>query len=57
MPSEATENIYYPKVKNVVDNSTVNRWFNKFCSSCKNLDDQARSGKPKTGFQDHVPSW
>ena len=32
------------KGKNVVDQ----RWFKKFYSGCKNLDDQASSGKPKT---------
>ena len=26
----------------------IRRWLKKFCSRCKNLNDQARSGKPKT---------
>ena len=48
---EATKNICYLWGKSAVDHRTINRWFNKFCLGCKNLDDQARSDKPKTvGF-------
>ena len=37
---EATKNICYAK-----DKGTVIKWF---CSDCKNLDDLAVSGKPKS---------
>ena len=42
-------NLKYFWVKNngAVDQSTVTRWFKKFYSGCKNLDDQERSGKSK----------
>ena len=30
------------------DNGTVKGWLKKFCLDCKNLDDQASSGRPKT---------
>ena len=30
---------------------TVTRWFKTFDSDCKSFDDQAKSGKPKTGFK------
>ena len=33
-----------------VDHSTLTRWFRKFCSGCKNLDNWARLGRPKTEF-------
>ena len=33
---------------------TVTKWFKKFHSGCKNLDDQVRSGKPKTAGSDAV---
>ena len=35
------------KNKGTVDRSTVTRWLKKFRSGCKNLDDQAISGRPK----------
>ena len=44
---EVTKNICYMKGKSTVNHSTVTRWFKKFHSSCKNLDDQARSGRAK----------
>ena len=31
-----------------VDRNTITRWFKKFCLACKNLNDQAKSGRPKT---------
>ena len=34
--------------KNTVDHCTVSRWLKKFCSGCKNLNNLARSGKPKS---------
>ena len=45
---EATWNISCEKDEGTVDNSTVTRWFKKFCSGCKNLDDHTNSGKHKT---------
>ena len=36
------------KGERVVDHSTVIRWFKKFCSVCKYLDDHAKSGMDKT---------
>ena len=44
---EVTKNIS-AKVKVTVDHCLVTRWFKKFCLVCKNLDDQAKSGRPKT---------
>ena len=43
-----TQFIYY--------HSTITRWFKKFCSGCKNLNNQARLGSPKDRFQFHAPS-
>ena len=45
---KATKNIHCMKGKGTIDYSTVTKWFKKFCLGCKNLDDQAKSGKPKT---------
>ena len=45
--TEATKNICWTKGKDTVDHGTVTRWMKKFCSGCKNLDNQASSGKPK----------
>ena len=45
--TEATKNICFAKGEGAVDHNTVTRWFKKFRSGCKNLDDQARSGMPK----------
>ena len=42
--TEATKNICCAKSDGVVDHWMVK----KFCLGCKNLDDQARSDKPKT---------
>ena len=39
-----TKNICCAKDEDAVDKSTVTRWSKKFCSGCKNLDNQARSG-------------
>ena len=46
--AEATKNICRTKGEGAVGNSTVNRWFKKFCSGCKNLDDRERSGMTKS---------
>ena len=48
--AEATKTFVLQKVK--MQLTTVTRRFKKFCLGCKNCDDQARSDKPKTGFQD-----
>ena len=44
---EATQNVCCVKGESTVAHSTVTRWFKKFCSSYKNLDNETRSGKPK----------
>ena len=44
---KATKKVCYTKDKGAVIHSTVTRWFKKFCSICKNLNNQASSGKPK----------
>ena len=33
----------------IFDNGTVTKWFKKFCSVCRNLDDQAKLCKSKGG--------
>ena len=45
---KATKDICYTKDEDRVDQSTVSRWFKKFCTDCMKLNDQARSGRPKT---------
>ena len=45
---ETIENICCTKDEGTIDHSTVTKWFKEFCSVCMNLDDQARSAKPKT---------
>ena len=45
---EATKNICCTKVEGSVDHSTVTRLFKKFCSDCKNVNNQTWSGRPKT---------
>ena len=37
-----------PKLKDAVDHSTVMKWFQKFCSDCKNQNNLARTDRPKT---------
>ena len=44
---ETTKEICWPKGEGIIDQSSVTRWFKKFCSDCKNLDNQARS-RPKS---------
>ena len=49
---KATKTIYWAKRDNAVDQSAVTRWLNKVHSSCKNFDNQTRSGRLKTlGFK------
>ena len=45
---ETTKNICCVKVESAVDSSTITRWLKKFCLNCKNIDNQARLGRPKT---------
>ena len=45
---EATKNIGCMKGGGAVDHIIVNRWFKKFYSRSKNLDDQANLTRPKT---------
>ena len=45
---ETTKNICCVKDEGAVDHATVTRWLQSFCSGCKNLDNQAKSGRPKT---------
>ena len=45
---KVTKIICCVKSEGTVDHSTVTRLFKKFCSGCKNLDNQVRSDKPKT---------
>ena len=46
--AEATKNICCTKDERAVDHSIITRWFKKFCLGCKNLNNQAMSGGPKT---------
>ena len=45
---EATKNICWVKSEDATDHSTVTSWFKKFCSGCKNPNNQAKSGGPKS---------
>ena len=45
---EATKNICFAKGEDTVNHSTITRLFKTFHLGCKNLDNQARSGSPKT---------
>ena len=38
----------FVKGEGAIDLSRVNKWIKKFRSGCKNLHNQARSGRPKT---------
>ena len=51
---EAIKNICCVKGKVAVDHSSVTRWFKKFCSGCKNLNEQARSSRLKTRDSEDV---
>ena len=46
--AETNKNICFTKGEGALDHSTVTRWFKKFRSSYKNLEDQTRSSRPKT---------
>ena len=45
---KATKNICCAKGERSVDHKTITCRLKKFCSGCKNLDNQARLGRPKT---------
>ena len=53
---ETIKNVCCAKGKGVINHSTVNRWLKKFCSGYKKFYDLARSGRPKTGFQNCAPN-
>ena len=47
--AEETKNICGMKGEDAIDHSTVvTRWFKKFCSGCKNLDNQVRTDRFKS---------
>ena len=45
---EVTKNICCTKGSAFDNHSTIMSWFKKFCLGCKNLNNQARLGRPKT---------
>ena len=45
--TEVSKNISQKVKGRLVDHSTVTRWIKKFCLGFKNLENQARSGRPK----------
>ena len=45
---EASKNICSMKCEAAVDNSSVTRWFEKFCTGYKNLNNQERLDTSKT---------
>ena len=45
--TETTKNICCVKGKSTIDHSTVTRWFKRFCSESKSLNNLAKTGKPK----------
>ena len=51
---KATKNNCCVKGEYADDYSIVNKWFKKFCSGCKDLDNQARSAKSKTNDSEAV---
>ena len=48
MPKKKPKTFFGQKVKAQLITSSVTWWFKKFHVSCKNLDDQTKSGRPKT---------
>ena len=44
----ATKNICCVKGESTVDHNIVTKSLKKFCSGCKTLDNQAKSGRPKS---------
>ena len=51
---DVTKNICCVKGAGTVDPSTVTRWLKQFCLSCKNLNKQANSWRPKTVYFEAV---
>ena len=49
--TEATKNIFCAKDEGAVDDSSVTRWFSKFCSGCRKLDDWERSSRLEVVLQ------
>ena len=47
MPQKQPKTLYCVKVESTVNYSTVTKYFKRFCLGGKNLDDQARSCRPK----------
>ena len=45
---ETTQNVCCEEGEGAIDHSTVTRKFKNICSGYKTLDDQAKSGRPKT---------
>ena len=52
--TEATKIICNAKDEGAVDLNTVIRWLKKYRSGYKNLDNQARSGRPKNVDSENV---
>ena len=46
--TEASKSICCVKGENTVNYITVTRWFKNFCSGCKNLDNEAKLGRPES---------
>ena len=44
---KTTKNIFWVKDEDAINHNTVTRWFKKFHSGYKDLDDQTRLGKLK----------
>ena len=51
---EANKNICCLKGESELDYSIVTRWLKKFLLCCKDTDDQARSGRPKSVDSDAI---
>ena len=52
--AEATTKICRAKGECTIDPSTIIRWFKGFYLGCKNIDNQARLGKPKSMETRHL---
>ena len=48
MPRKQAEIFFCAQTESKVDQSTIPRWFKKFYSGRKKLDDQAKSGQSKS---------
>ena len=54
--SAATANIHNAFGEDIVTYRTVHNWFNRFQSGEMNLDDEERSGRPRTVYDDDILS-